>query len=145
MTDKDFPYADILHLPHHRAAGRPHMSLHDRAAQFAPFAALTGFDGVIAETGRQTERRVELSESEKALLDRKFARIIDCLQQGRRPTVTVEYFEADVRKDGGAYRQCTGEVKKIDLFERTIVFMGKGGRSGRVTIPMDDVMDIRSE
>ena len=62
MTDKDFPYADILHLPHHRAAGRAHMSLHDRAAQFAPFAALTGFDGVIAETGRQTERRIELSE-----------------------------------------------------------------------------------
>ena len=121
------------------------MSLHDRAAQFAPFAALTGFDGVIAETGRQTERRVELSESEKALLDRKFARIIDCLQQGRRPTVTVAYFEADARKDGGAYRQYAGEVKKIDLFERTIVFMGKGGRSGRVTIPMDDVMDIRSE
>ena len=145
MTDKDFPYADILHLPHHRAAGRAHMSLHDRAAQFAPFAALTGFDGVIAETGRQTERRVELSESEKALLDRKFARIIDCLQQGRRPTVTVAYFEADARKDGGAHRQHSGEVKKIDLFERTIVFMGKGGRSGRVTIPMDDVMDIRSE
>ena len=145
MTDKDFPYADILRLPHHRAAGRAHMSLHDRAAQFAPFAALTGFDGVIAETGRQTERRVELSESEKALLDRKFARIIDCLQQGRRPTVTVAYFEADARKDGGAYRQCSGEIKKIDLFERTIVFMGKGGRSGRVTIPMDDVMDIRSE
>ena len=145
MTDNDFPYADILHLPHHRAAGRAHMSLHDRAAQFAPFAALTGFDGVIAETGRQTERRVELSESEKALLDRKLARIIDCLQHGRHPTVTVEYFEADVRKDGGAYRQCSGEVKKIDLFERTIVFMREGGRSGRVTIPMDDVVDIRGE
>ena len=145
MTDNDFPYADILHLPHHRAAGRAHMSLHDRAAQFAPFAALTGFDGVIAETGRQTERRVELSESEKALLDRKLARIIESLQQGQHPTVTVEYFEADVRKDGGAYRQCSGEVKKIDLFERTIVFMREGGRSGRVTIPMDDVVDIRGE
>ena len=145
MTDNDFPYADILHLPHHRAAGRAHMSLHDRAAQFAPFAALTGFDGVIAETGRQTECRAELSESEKALLDRKFARIIDCLQQGRRPTVTVAYFEADARKDGGAYRQHSGEVKKIDLFERTIVFMGKGGHSGGEAIPIDDVVDIRSE
>ena len=145
MTDKDFPYADILHLPHHRAAGRAHMSLHDRAAQFAPFAALTGFDGVIAETGRQTERRVELSESEKARLDRKFARIIDCLQHGRHPTVTVEYFEADVRKDGGAYRQCSGEVKKIDLFERTIVFVEENCRSGGKTIPMDDVVDIRGE
>ena len=100
MTDKDFPYADILRLPHHRTAGRAHMSLHDRAAQFASFAALTGFDGVIAETGRQTERRVELSESEKALLGRKLARIIDCLQRGRHPTVTVAYFEADARKGG---------------------------------------------
>lgn len=145
MTDKDFPYADILHLPHHRAAGRAHMSLHDRAAQFAPFAALTGFDGVIAETGRQTERRVELSESEKARLDRKLARIIESLQQGRHPTVTVEYFEADVRKDGGAYRQCSGEVKKIDLFERTIVFVEENCRSGGKTIPMDDVVDIRGE
>ena len=145
MTDNDFPYADILHLPHHRAAGRAHMSLHDRAAQFAPFAALTGFDGVIAETGRQTECRAELSESETVLLDRKLARIIDCLQQGRRPTVTVAYFEADARKEGGAYRQHSGEVKKIDLFERTIVFMREGGRSGRVTIPMDDVVDIRGE
>lgn len=145
MTDKDFPYADILHLPHHRAAGRAHMSLHDRAAQFAPFAALTGFDGVIAETGRQTERRVELSESEKARLDRKFARIIESLQQGQHPTVTVEYFEADVRKDGGAYRQCSGEVKKIDLFERTIVFMGEGGHSGGEAVPIDDILDIRRE
>ena len=145
MTDNDFPYADILHLPHHRAAGRAHMSLHDRAAQFAPFAALTGFDGVIAETGRQTERRVELSESEKALLDRKFARIIESLQQGQHPTVTVEYFEADVRKDGGAHRQCSGEVKKIDLFERTIVFVEENCRSGGKTIPMDDVVDIRGE
>lgn len=145
MTDKDFPYADILHLPHHRAAGRAHMSLHDRAAQFAPFAALTGFDGVIAETGRQTECRAELSESETVLLDRKLARIIESLQQGQHPTVTVEYFEADVRKDGGAYRQCSGEVKKIDLFERTIVFMGKGGCSEGEAVPIGDVMDIRGE
>ena len=139
------PYEDIIHLPHHQSANRPHMSLYDRAAQFSPFAALTGFDGVIAETGRQTERRIELSESERALLDRRLVRIIESLQQGRHPTVTVEYFEADSRKEGGAYRQCSGEIKKIDLFERTIVFMGKGGCSGRVTIPMDDVMDIRSE
>ena len=61
------------------------------------------------------------------------------------PTVTVEYFEADVRKDGGAYRQCSGEVKKIDLFERTIVFVEENCRSGGKTIPMDDVVDIRGE
>ena len=97
------------------------MSLHDRAAQFAPFAALTGFDGVIAETGRQTERRVELSESEKARLDRKFARIIESLQQGQHPTVTVEYFEADSRKEGGAYLTVTGVVRKLDPAARRII------------------------
>ncbi len=121
------------------------MSLHDRAAQFAPFTLDRVFDGVIAETGRQTERRVKLSESEKARLDRKFAAHHESLQQGQHPTVTVEYFEADVRKDGGAYRQCSGEVKKIDLFERTIVFVEENCRSGGKTIPMDDVVDIRGE
>ena len=145
MTDQDFPSAEILHLPHHRAAGRAHMGLHDRAAQVAPFAGLTGFDGVFAETGRQAERRIELSEGERALLDRRLVRIIESLQQGRHPTVTVEYFEADVRKDGGAYRQCSGEEKKIDLFERTIVFVEENCRSGGKTIPMDDVVDIRGE
>ena len=57
------PYADIIHLPHHKAVNRPHMSMYDRAAQFSPFAALSGFDGVIAETGRLTDRKIEFSES----------------------------------------------------------------------------------
>lgn len=74
-VDKN-PYADIIHLPHHKAPNCPHMSLYDRAAQFSPFAALTGFDGVIAETARLTDRKVELSESEKILLDQKL--ILDC-------------------------------------------------------------------
>ena len=136
MTDKDFPYADILRLPHHRAAGRAHMSLHDRAAQFAPFAALTGFDGVIAETGRQTERRVELSESEKALLDRKLARIIESLQQGQHPTVTVEYFKADGRKDGGAYLTVKSRAKRLNEYERFLLL------EDGTEIPFDDIYKI---
>ena len=86
-----------------------------------------------------------MSESETVMLDRKLARIIESLQQGQHPTGTVEYFEADSRKEGGAYRQCSGEVKKIDLFERTIVFVEENCRSGGKTIPMDDVVDIRGE
>ena len=74
MHEKN-PYADILHLPHHQAADRKHMSMYDRAAQFSPFAALTGFDGVIAETGRLTDRKIELSESDKVLLDQKLTLI----------------------------------------------------------------------
>ena len=69
MPERKNPYADILAHPHHQAENRPHMSMHDRAAQFSPFAALTGFDGVIAETGRMTDRKIELSESQKLLLD----------------------------------------------------------------------------
>ena len=71
MPEQKTPYADILMLPHHQAANRPHMSKHDRAAQFSPFAALTGFDGVIAETGRRTDQKIELSESQMTLLNQK--------------------------------------------------------------------------
>lgn len=70
MMHEQNPYTDILTLPHHKAANRPHMSMHDRAAQFSPFAALTGFDGVIAETGRMTDQKAELSESQMILLMR---------------------------------------------------------------------------
>lgn len=82
MPERKNPYADILALPHHQAENRPHMSMHDRAAQFSPFAALTGFDGVIAETGRMTDRKIELSESQKLLLDQKLTLIDDVIQDG---------------------------------------------------------------
>lgn len=80
MNNEKNPYADIMHLPHHQAANRPHMSLLNRAAQFSPYAALVGFDGVIAETGRLTDRKVELSESEKIMMDQKLTLINDVIQ-----------------------------------------------------------------
>ena len=85
------PYADIIHLPHHKAKNRPHMSMYDRAAQFSPFAALTGFEGVIAETGRLTDRKIELSESEKVLLDQKLTLIDDVIRDKHNPEITVVY------------------------------------------------------
>ena len=87
MNVEKNPYADIIHLPHHKAPNRPHMSLYDRAAQFSPFAALTGFDSVIAETARLTDRKVELSESEKILLDQKLTMV---RRFGTRTTPTEE-------------------------------------------------------
>ena len=78
------PYEDIIHLPHHQSATRLHMSLYDRAAQFSPFAALTGFDGVIAETSRLTDQKIELSEYERALLDQKLSSIDDEFRKGKR-------------------------------------------------------------
>lgn len=103
MSEQKNPYEDILRLPHHKAANRPHMSMHDRAAQFSPFAALTGFDGVIAETGRRTDQKVELSEYQMTLLDQKLTLIDDAIQDGYHPVVTVVYFVPDTKKDGGSY------------------------------------------
>ena len=141
MHEKN-PYADILHLPHHQAADRKHMSMYDRAAQFSPFAALTGFDGVIAETGRLTDHRIELSESDKVLLDQKLTLIDEVIRAGQHPEITVLYFTPDTRKTGGAYQEHTGSVRQIDPIERTIVFLAGNGRSAGMTIAIDDVKEI---
>ena len=139
------PYADIIHLPHHKAANRPHMSLYDRAAQFSPFAALTGFDGVIAETARLTDRKVELSESEKILLDQKLTLIDDVIQDKHHPEITVVYFVPDYLKEGGEYEEYTGKVRKIDPIERTVFFLAANGRSAGKTIRVDDITEIHGE
>ena len=139
------PYADIIHLPHHKAPNRPHMSLYDRAAQFSPFAALTGFDDVIAETARLTDRKVELSESEKILLDQKLTLIDEAVRTGQHPEITVLYFTPDARKTGGSYQEHTGSVRQIGPIERTIVFLADNGRSAGMIIAIDDVKEIHGE
>ena len=145
MAIEKNPYADIIHLPHHKAANRPHMSLYDRAAQFSPFAALTGFDGVIAETARLTDRKVELSESEKILLDQKLTLIDDVIQDKHHPEITVVYFIPDYLKEGGEYEEYTGQVRKIDPIERTVVFLAANGRSAGKKVLIDDVMEIHGK
>ena len=144
MNEKN-PYADILHLPHHQAADRRHMSMHERAAQFSPFAALTGFDGVIAETGRLTDHKIELSESEKVLLDQKLNLIDEAVRAGQHPEITLLYFTPDARKTGGSYQEYTGSVRQIDPIERVIVFLADNGRSIGKRIAIDDVKEIHGE
>ena len=144
MHEKN-PYADILHLPHHQAADRKHMSMYDRAAQFSPFAALTGFDGVIAETGRLTDHKIELSESEKVLLDQKLTLIDEVIRAGQHPEISLLYFIPDARKTGGAYQEHTGSVRQIDPIERAIVFLADNGRSAGMIIAIDDVKEIHGE
>ena len=139
------PYEDIIHLPHHQSATRPHMSLYDRAAQFSPFAALTGFDGVIAETSRLTDQKIELSEYERALLDQKLSLIDDELHNGNHPEITVIYFVPDPLKAGGAYNEYTGHVRNIDAFERCIVFLAGNGRSAGRRIGIDDIWGMHGE
>ena len=129
-----FKYDDILDLPRPKSKHEP-MPMSDRAAQFSPFAALTGYGDAIDETARLTDRRIELSEEESAELDYKqqYLATLDA------PTVTVTYFVPDERKSGGAYVTHTGVLKRVDEVERMVVF--KDG----LRVPLDEVMDIKCE
>ena len=130
-------YGDIINLPHHVSATRPQMSMIDRAAQFSPFAALTGYDAAIKETRRLTDEKIEMDEEALNILNMKFQILVDTLDD--EPEVTFTYFKPDERKAGGAYLTASGVVKKIDDFERMIVM-----RNG-TKIPMDDVLDFDME
>lgn len=113
------PYEDIMHLSRPVSSRHLPMSMHDRAAQFSPFAALTGYDAAIEETARLTDRQTELAESSKEALDKKIRAIQDVIDT--LPEVTVTFFEPDLRKAGGAYRTITERVKKIDEYEKVII------------------------
>ena len=114
-------YDDIISLPHHQSKTRPHMPLIDRAAQFSPFAALTGYDDAVKETARQTERKAELSEEMQACLQEKL-QILQA-QIPTKPEAILTYFEADEKKAGGTYRTVRGEIKRIDEDRRVIVLL----------------------
>jgi hypothetical protein len=145
MENEKHPYEDILYLPYNKSTDRPQMSLHDRAAQFSAFAALSGFDGVIAETGRLTCRRAELSEGEKQRIDRKLARMDAAIRGGSPPSVTVVFFVPDPSKEGGTYREYSGKVKHIDPVERKLVFFAANGRSDGKRIRIDDIAELYGE
>lgn len=114
-------YDDLLNLPHHTSAVQPAMPMQNRAAQFAPFAALVGYDALIRETARLTDQKVELDESVKAELNEKLRLLLELLPQ--RPEVTITYFQPDSRKAGGAYRTTNGIVRKFLLNENLLVMM----------------------
>ena len=131
------PYDDIIHLPHPTSKNRPRMSIHGRAAQFSPFAALSGHAAAIAETARLTDRKLELNEDTRAELDRRQAILLEHISE--RPEVTVTWFRPDERKSGGAYITTTGRLKKIDEIERVLV-LTDGAR-----IPLEDVAGLESD
>lgn len=142
MNDEKNPYEDILYLPHHKSKSHPHMSMINRAAQFSPYAALVGFDGVIAETGRLTEKQIELSESEKEDINQKLLLIDEEVRAGKRPEITIRYFVPDALKDGGSYQDFTGRVRNIDPVEKTIVFFAENGRSRGKSIRIDSLFAV---
>ena len=124
-------YDDIIHLPHHQSVKHPRMTMTERAAQFSPFAALTGYGAVIAETGRLTEGRVELTDEQKEEIDR---RLSELLQSGEPASFT--YFIPDGKKDGGRVVTVTGSVRRLDPIEGIIVF-----ESGE-KIPVREILGI---
>lgn len=128
-------YDDIIGLPHHVSSTRPHMPMLDRAAQFQPFRALTGYEDAVQETARYTDEKVELTENEKALLDMELQRLSDDI--ANRPQVTLTCFRPDKKKSGGAYVTTTGRLKKIDDIEGALI-LASGER-----IVIEDILDIQ--
>ncbi|NLJ96228.1 MAG: YolD-like family protein [Clostridiales bacterium] len=130
-------YDDIINLPHHVSKSRPQMSTINRAAQFSPFAALTGYEEAVKETARVTDRRIELDEATKAILDEKLRILHEQLSD--KPEITVTYFQPDDNKAGGSYITSNGIVKKIDRFNKAIV-MEDGAR-----ILIEDIISMTGE
>ena len=119
MMDK---YAHIIDLPHHVSKVRPQMTMYQRAAQFAPFAALTGHSAAIEETARLTDKEIELSESECEVLNQKITLLLAHLDE--HPYVRITYFVPDLQKEGRKYETHSGPIKSWDEYERRITFDG---------------------
>ena len=134
--DASSGYRDIINLPHHTSPTRPHMAREGRAAQFASFAALVGYEAAVEESARLTEAQVELDEEQKAMLN---ARLVQIEADERALPVRFTYFKADAHKEGGAYLTLCGVVRTIDAFARVVV-IEDGNR-----IPIDDIVSIDAD
>ena len=136
ISDQKDPhrYDDMLELPHPDSAVHPRMDPLKRAAQFAPFSALTGYEDAVAEAGRLTDRRIELDENSREMLDEKLQMIQE--QEGECPRVEITYFVPDQKKEGGAYVTLSGRIKRIDPYQRQIV-MTEG-----MVIPADEIVQL---
>ena len=130
-------YDDIINLPHHTSTKHPRMSLYDRAAQFSPFAALTGHDEAIKETARLTDEKAELYEDTKAMLNEKLQIIRE--NPNTDIAVTFTYFVPDENKSGGTYISHTGSVKRIDEYQHTVIMKDK------TVIPIEQIREIESD
>lgn len=130
-------YADIINLPHHELTNRQRMPVINRAASFSPFAALTGYDEHIREAGRITDEKIELDDERKEKISKKLNYTMEFAEEDTE--ITITYFLPDNKKSGGAYVNHTGIIKRIDEYERKIIFTDK------TVIPIDDICEIDSE
>ena len=137
MTEAEQKYADIINMPHHTSKTKPRMTMINRAAQFSPFAALTGYDAAVKETARLTDDQIELDECAKEMLSDKLQIITEHLDDMIQ--ITFIYFEPDKKKSGGAYCSVTGQVKEIDEYERIVKLMDG------TKIPIQHICGIKSD
>ena len=136
-TQNEHNYDDIINLPHHVSKKHPPMSALNRAAQFSPFAALTGHDAAIRETARLTDSLIELDENQKEQLDVRLQFIRENLEQ--KPECEIEYFKPDEKKDGGTYVTTRGRIKKFDEYAHQIIF------TDGTVLPIEHIFAIRGE
>lgn len=132
--DNNEKYNDIINLPHHVSKKYPQMSIEARSAQFAPFAALTGYDEEVKETGRLTNNKIEINDELKEILDIKLREIQENVSKNL--IVKFTYFVKDLKKDGGKYVNITGVVRKIDEIKKLIILEDK------TAIQISDIIDI---
>lgn len=133
----DRQYDDIINLPHHVSKRHPQMSLYARSAQFAPFAALTGYDDVIKETSREISEKIDIDDELKSILDSKLQIIMEQIKN--KPEISFTYFIPDSKKDGGSYITVIGIVRKIDLYNQIIYL------ANNTEIPINDIINISGE
>ena len=134
---EQFPYEDIVNMPHHVSKKYPQPTMADRAARFAPFAAITGYEEMVLEEARITDDRIELDENSKAALNEKLNMILEFIDE--QPEVSITYFEPDKKKSGGAYVNITGIVKRIDEYEHFVI-MTDGKK-----IRIEDIFALESD
>ena len=134
-------YGDIIDLPHHQSKSRKHMSIYDRAAQFAPFAALSGYGDMVDEERRYTDRMKELSEWEMEKLNMKLEIIDDAIKSGQNPVITFTHFVPDERKDGGSYKTLRGNIKRIDLVFGKVEIFGSGNTEDKTAKPVEILIE----
>ena len=130
-------YDDIINLPHHISETHPQMPIKDRAAQFSPFAALTGYEAEVKEAARITDTKIELTEEQQASLNEHLRLLEDALPQ--RPIASFTYFVPDAKKDGGAYITVTGKLKRLDRVARNILL------TDGTVIHIDNLLQVDSE
>ena len=137
-TEK-YKYDDIINLPHHVSSRHPQMPMMNRAAQFSPFAALTGYEDAVRETARLTDEKIELDEYEKEELDRKIQWIGSHLDE--HIPVSITYFHPDDKKAGGSYEEIVDTIRKINVYEHEIL-LTKGTKIPIMNILlMDFILD----